>query len=71
MFNMGYLLVGLMALVLVGLLVIALSRARPRGTLTNQPAVRDKPSAEEAMPDASTTATPQQIDQARRRTPPG
>lgn len=67
---MGYLLVGLMALVLVGLLVIALSRSRPRGTLTNKPTVRDKPSTEEATPDASTTASQQQIDKARRHTPP-
>ena len=67
---MGYLLVGVMTIVLIVLLVVALSRGKPRGTLDNQPHVRDKPSAEEATPGASSTASPEQAEQARRRTPP-
>jgi hypothetical protein len=70
MSKMGYLLVGVMAIVLVVLLVVALSRGKPQGTLDNKPHVRDKPSAEEATPGASATASPEQAEQARRRTPP-
>ncbi len=68
---MGYLLAGMLIIVLLGLLVAALARSKPpRGTLSDKPVVREKPSAEEATPDASATASPQQIEQARRHTPP-
>jgi hypothetical protein len=67
---MGYLLVGILMIVLIGLLVIALGRGRPpTGTLDGNPRVRAQPSADEATPDASSTATQEQADEARRRTP--
>ena len=68
---MGYLLVGILALVLVFFLIAALSRAKPSGNLPHtKPVVRDVPSSEEANPSASVTATPRQKENARGRTPP-
>ncbi len=68
---MGYLLVGIMMIVVITLLVLGLSRGRPpSGALDGKPHVRTEPSADETTPDWSSIATPEQADQARRNTPP-
>ena len=61
-----------MAVLLLCLLVAVMRRAKPpSGTLpTDKPVVRDMPSSEEATPDASDMASPRQVDNARKRTPP-
>ena len=68
---MGYLIVGLLAIVLIFFLVTALARGKPSGNLPHtKPVVRDEPSAEEANPSASVTASPRQKENARGHTPP-
>lgn len=70
--RMGYLLVGLLGIVLLVVLVMALSRGKPpRGTVEHdKPVARTEPSAEEANPAASRTASSAQSEHARRHTPP-
>lgn len=71
-YRMGYLLVGLLIILFLGFLVMALTKGKPpRGTLhSDKPVVRDKPSAEDVTPGASSTATARQSEHARRHTPP-
>ena len=73
---LGYLLALVALIIVVALLlpVLAARRApRPRdgGTLeSDHPVARTSPSADEANPSASVTATPSQRETARRHTPP-
>lgn len=69
---MGYLLVGLFIILLLGFLVMAVTRGKPpQGTLPhNKPVSRTEPSAESVNPSASSTASANQSEQARRHTPP-
>ncbi|GEM_PF-7025959 len=69
---MGYLLVGLLILILLGFLIMAVTRGKPpQGTLRHEkPVGRTEPSAESVNPSASSTASAKQSEQARRHTPP-
>lgn len=71
----GYILAGVIGLVLLGFLIASLSYLRPgrgtRGTATSEkPVQADQPAADEPTPDRSRTAKPQQIRAAREHTPP-
>lgn len=73
--GMGHLLVFLLSFALLVLLVAGLAGLKARktssGTLPSErPVARDKPSADEATPAASVTASPEQRENARRHTPP-
>jgi hypothetical protein len=73
---MGYMIVLIFTLILVGVFIASLAgRARRTignaGTLPGEDAVSaDRPAAEEVSPGASVTATPAQQENARRKTPP-
>lgn len=72
---MGYLIVGVMALVLVGFLLAAFAgkdrNKAGRGTLpSDHPVSRSRPSADAPTPGASVVAAPSQQEQARKKTPP-
>ena len=72
---MGYLVVIVLALALLALLAIGLTGMAPHtprhGQLpSDRPVQRDKPSADEANPADSVTASSAQKEAARRRTPP-
>lgn len=71
---MGYIIVGVLFVMLLGLvfIVVARSTKKPaRGTLTEGvPVVRDKPSADEPTPGRSALASDRQEEKARRHTPP-
>jgi hypothetical protein len=71
----GYILAGVIGLVLLGFLIAGLSHLRPgrgtRGKVTgDKPVQADQPAADEPTPDRSVTAKPQQIRTARGHTPP-
>jgi hypothetical protein len=73
--RMGHLLVLFLSVGLLILLVVGLAGMKARktgsGTLpSDKPVAREKPSADEATPAASVTATPAQRENARRHTPP-
>jgi hypothetical protein len=72
---MGYLIVAVMAVVLLGFLLAAFSgKDRNKsggGTLpSDHPVARSRPSADAPTPGASTVAGPAQQEQASRKTPP-
>jgi hypothetical protein len=71
---MGYVVLILITLVLLGFLLAAMARSsskQPRGTLrSDTPVVRDQPSADEPTPGSSAIASSQQKEQARRHVPP-
>ncbi len=71
---MGYILIGLLMIVLLGVLIAVLARSSgkpPRGTVpADKPVVVQKPAADEPTPGASSTASSQQAEQARKHTPP-
>jgi hypothetical protein len=69
---MGYLVIGVLILLLLGLLIAALARGKPpSGTIPHKkPIGFEKPAAEEPTPGASSTASSRQADNASKRTPP-
>ncbi len=72
---LGYILAGVVLLIAAALILPLLAARRaPKpqgGTLeSDHPVVRAEPSADEANPAESITATPAQRENARRRTPP-
>jgi hypothetical protein len=72
---LGYILAGVMLLIVVAILFPLLTARRaPKpqsGTLeSDHPVSRSEPSTDEANPAASVTATPRQQENARRHTPP-
>jgi len=71
----GYILAGLIGLVLIGFLIAGLAQLRPgpgtRGKVRGEePVQADAPAADEPTPDLSATAKPQQVRAAREHTPP-
>jgi hypothetical protein len=68
---LGYVLATLVGLILIALCLGALggARARPDGRPRRQ-GKESQPSADEPTPDWSVTATPPEIDSARKHTPP-
>ena len=71
----GYIIAGLIGLILVGFLIAALGKAQPRtGTRGkehgNQPVQSNTPAADAPTPDLSVTAEARQIRAARQHTPP-
>jgi hypothetical protein len=69
---MGYIVVGILILVLLVVLVVTFSGGKPpQGTLPHKkPVGRTEPSSEEPTPGRSSSATPKQQDKAGRHTPP-
>lgn len=70
--RMGYIVLGVLLLVLLGFVVAALARGKPpRGTLSSEkPVSVAEPAAEQPTPGASATASRQQAEKARKHTPP-
>lgn len=71
---MGYIFIGVLMIVLLGVLIAILARSSskpPRGTVSSdKPVGVQNPAADEPTPGASSTASSQQAEQARKRTPP-
>lgn len=69
---MGYIVIGILILVFLSLLIAVLTRAKPpSGTVPHKkPVAFEKPAAEEPTPGDSSTASPTQVENARKRTPP-
>lgn len=69
----GYIIALVMALVLVALAVVVLSRAGPRSgrrQSDEQPLQPEHPFADEPTPDRSATSSAKEVEAARRLTPP-
>lgn len=70
---MGYILAGLMMVIVLGMLIAALTRVGskpPKGTLSSErPVVVEEPAADEPTPGESIIATNAQADRATRHTP--
>ena len=67
---LGYILAGFIGLLLVGLCLAGLGGARARAPGDRRSATPSEPAADEPTPDRSATASSQEINAARRHTPP-
>lgn len=66
----GYVIAGILGLILVALCFAALGGSRTRPGGRGQPRRGSQPAADEPTPDRSATAEPREIEAARRHTPP-
>lgn len=72
---LGYLIAGIVGLVLLGFCIAGLAQMRPgpsvgRKATTAKPVQADGPAADEPTPDRSVTAAASEISAAKRHTPP-
>jgi hypothetical protein len=73
---LGYVVAGVIGLVLLAFLIAGLAKARPGSGSSSkapgeQPVQTNAPAADAPTPDRSSTAKPKQVRTAREHTPPG